>query len=140
MYCLASTADEYLSPSLEAIAEKFQMSESIAGVTLLALGNGAPDVFAAISAGGTTDAEVNLQISSLYGSVFYIATVVVMVTLRATDGKIRVTKSYFLRDTIFILLTALYTLFIVFVSGGFNLSISIGYLVLYIVYVIVVVV
>jgi sodium/potassium/calcium exchanger 6 len=50
---LGSTADEYLSPTLEAISEKLQCSESLAGVTLLAIGNGASDVFTAISAGGS---------------------------------------------------------------------------------------
>lgn len=50
MYILTSSADEYLSPSLEFLTEKLKLSESVAGVTLLALGNGAPDVFQAISA------------------------------------------------------------------------------------------
>lgn len=49
MYVLSSTADEYLSPSLEYITERFQISESFAGVTFLAFGNGAPDVFSSIS-------------------------------------------------------------------------------------------
>ena len=57
MYTLSSTADDYLSPSLETISTKVGMSESVAGVTLLAFGNGAPDVMAAISAaeGGSFD-------------------------------------------------------------------------------------
>ena len=43
MYNLASTADEYLSPSIEFMVIKFKISESLAGVTLMALGSGAPD-------------------------------------------------------------------------------------------------
>ena len=50
MYFLASTADLYLSPALEFVTIKFKMSESLAGVTLLAFGNGAPDVFSAVAA------------------------------------------------------------------------------------------
>jgi sodium/potassium/calcium exchanger 6 len=50
MYNLASTADEYLSPSIEYMVNKFKISESLAGVTLMALGSGAPDVFSSISA------------------------------------------------------------------------------------------
>ena len=50
MYNLASTADLYLSPSLERMTIKFGLSESIAGVTLLAFGNGAADVLVAFSA------------------------------------------------------------------------------------------
>ena len=49
MYNLASTADEYLSPSIEYMVNKFKISESLAGVTLMALGSGAPDVFSSIS-------------------------------------------------------------------------------------------
>jgi len=52
LYILASTTDEYLCPALETIAEKFHCSESLAGVTLLAFGAGAADLFAAIAAGG----------------------------------------------------------------------------------------
>lgn len=54
LYCLATTADEYLSPSLEFMTNKFGFSESLAGVTFLALGNGAPDVFTSIAAIGTS--------------------------------------------------------------------------------------
>lgn len=49
MYNLASTADEYLSPALEHIVVRFGISESLAGVTFLAFGNGAPDVFSSIA-------------------------------------------------------------------------------------------
>ena len=51
MYLLASTADLYLSPALERITLRLGLSESLAGVTLLAFGNGAPDVFTSIAAG-----------------------------------------------------------------------------------------
>ena len=54
MYNLGSTADEYLSPALESLSERFNISESLAGVTLLAFGNGAPDVFASIASASVT--------------------------------------------------------------------------------------
>ena len=86
MWNLGSTADQYLSPALEAVSDKFKCSESIAGVTLLALGNGAPDVFAAIAAGGDEDG-LNLQVASLIGSSFFIVTVVMGVSLRAAPDR-----------------------------------------------------
>ena len=55
MYILATTADHYLSPCLEFITQKFGISESLAGVTLLAFGNGAPDVFQGIAAAKSND-------------------------------------------------------------------------------------
>ena len=42
---VASTADEYLVPNLERLSDTLQLSPNVAGVTLLALGNGAPDFF-----------------------------------------------------------------------------------------------
>lgn len=89
LYCLATTADEYLSPSLEFMTNKFGFSESLAGVTFLALGNGAPDVFTSIAAIGSsspTDKAGNiLTISQLVGSAFFITTCVISLSTRASD-------------------------------------------------------
>lgn len=81
MYTLSSTADDYLSPALEFLTEKLQLSESLAGVTLLALGNGAPDIFAAISAAsgegsGEGSGGTLLTINNLTGSTLFISTIV----------------------------------------------------------------
>ena len=51
---LGLTADEFLSPSLSAISDKFSCSQSVAGVTLLAFGNGASDIFSALAEGSNT--------------------------------------------------------------------------------------
>ena len=110
MYNLASTADAYLSPALETISDKFSCSESLAGVTLLALGNGGPDVFSAISAGGVNESDINLLISGLFGSALFISTVVMALTTRASlnGGEIQVTRGFFIRDSIFIQGCAIY--------------------------------
>lgn len=50
-------ADEHLSPSLQRISKTFKLSESLAGVTLLAFGAGAPDVFASLSASDGADLD-----------------------------------------------------------------------------------
>lgn len=47
---LASTAEKYISPALENITNYLKISETLAGVTLVALGNGCPDVITAIVA------------------------------------------------------------------------------------------
>ena len=65
---LGSTADGYLSPVLASIAKHLKLSQSLAGVTLLAFGNGAPDVFSALSA--SSDIE---SIRSGNGDGFYLA-------------------------------------------------------------------
>ena len=93
MYTLASTADFYLSPSLEYMTVKFKLSESLAGVTLLAFGNGAPDIFSAISAasaGGdsidaSSETENALQaISQLVGGAVFISSIVMLLTTFAS--------------------------------------------------------
>ena len=47
---LGSTAEEFFSPGLEMFSLKMGLPERFAGVTLLALGNGAPDVASTVNA------------------------------------------------------------------------------------------
>ena len=46
---LGGTAQSYLSPTLSNVCDRFKVPYDLAGVTLLAFGNGAPDVFASIA-------------------------------------------------------------------------------------------
>lgn len=141
IYLLASTADAYLSPALEMLSDKFNCSESLAGVTLLALGNGAPDVFSAMAAGGTSESSVNQAISQVFGSALFISSFVTAVTTKAsvTDGKIQLTKSFFLRDWIFLNVCSIYILWVAFFYKQFDMLVSAGFIVLYVIFVIVVV-
>ena len=50
VYNLCLQADNFFVPPLNLLSEKLKLSPSIAGITLLALGNGAPDVFTAYAA------------------------------------------------------------------------------------------
>ncbi|KNC72923.1 hypothetical protein SARC_14517, partial [Sphaeroforma arctica JP610] len=47
---LATTADYFFVPALCVIARALRLSPSVAGITLVAFGNGAPDVFTAYAA------------------------------------------------------------------------------------------
>jgi len=143
MYNLGSTADSYLSPALERISDKLSCSESLAGVTLLALGNGAPDVFSAISAGGdsSSNGDIMLSVCSLIGSAFFITTFVMYLAVNASepDKKIRVTKRFFTRDLIFLNITMVYLLLIMFVIKEINFYVSAGFIIIYFVFVLIVV-
>ncbi|KAK9451221.1 Sodium/calcium exchanger protein-domain-containing protein [Limtongia smithiae] len=68
------TASDFLCPNLSTIADLLGMSESFAGVTFLALGNGSPDVFstyAAMKAGSGS-----LAVGELIGAASFITSVV----------------------------------------------------------------
>ena len=159
MYNLASTADQYLSPSLEYITLKFKLSESLAGVTLLAFGNGAPDVFSALSAseqgatvkkGAAADdgpqelGNALLPTSALMGSALFISTIVVQMSLRAQTVsephlQVKMTPYFFLRDIAFYLMVMIYLLVIMLFVGRVDFIVGIGFLLAYAVYVTVVV-
>lgn len=66
---LGLTADDYLCPSLTVISRTLGISQNIAGVTFLAFGNGAPDIFSSL-AGFTQNRDqsgVQLVIQALFG-------------------------------------------------------------------------
>ena len=80
---LGSTADNFLMPQLNFLARLFRLSPDVAGVTLLAVGNAAPDVFSAIAVAtsdlGSSKQELDLSfmLSDIIGGTLFINTVVV---------------------------------------------------------------
>lgn len=138
MYNMSSTADEYLSPALEYVTVKFGIPESLAGVTLLAFGNGAPDVFSSISSGD--DNAIN-SMSPLFGSSLFITTVVIFLATKAgVNGSIQVNKTYFIRDLVVFILMEFYLLFLLFVVRKITIPISLSFAGAYAIYVIIVVI
>jgi sodium/potassium/calcium exchanger 6 len=71
---LASTADEYMVPVLEQLAEDLELSPNVAGVTILAFGNGGPEFFTLFAAFSSGNGAV--AIGSLLGGGMFITTVV----------------------------------------------------------------
>eukprot|EP00814_Leptocylindrus_danicus_P006613 CAMPEP_0116008492 /NCGR_PEP_ID=MMETSP0321-20121206/2889_1 /TAXON_ID=163516 /ORGANISM="Leptocylindrus danicus var. danicus, Strain B650" /LENGTH=796 /DNA_ID=CAMNT_0003477313 /DNA_START=64 /DNA_END=2454 /DNA_ORIENTATION=+ len=84
---LGSTAEDYFSPSLEMFSTKLGLPPRFAGVSLLALGNGAADVSSTINA-ITSDPASGYQMSlgALTGSSMFIGTVVAGAVIVTADG------------------------------------------------------
>lgn len=79
-YLLGSIADTYLTPVLSKISKAMKLSETIAGVTLLAFANGAPDIIAGITAADLDkkgDADgVFIAAGGLFGACIFAGTIV----------------------------------------------------------------
>ncbi|KAJ2639052.1 hypothetical protein GGF40_001158 [Coemansia sp. RSA 1286] len=71
---LGVSASEYFSPNISTLAALLGLPESLAGVSLLALGNGAPDLFSTFSAVRAGSAA--LAIGQLVGSASFIVGIV----------------------------------------------------------------
>mmetsp|Transcript_14529 Transcript_14529/g.21427 ORF Transcript_14529/g.21427 Transcript_14529/m.21427 type:complete len:710 (-) Transcript_14529:57-2186(-) len=103
---LGSTAEDYFSPSLEMFSTKLGLPPRFAGVSLLALGNGAADVSATINA-ITTDPQNGylLSLGALTGSCMFIGAVVASVVILAADGV--PCRGALVRDVSALLITAI---------------------------------
>ena len=84
---LGSTAEDFFSPSLEMFSVKMGLPPRFAGVTLLALGNGAADVSATINAISQNPAEGYLMsLGALTGAGMFVGTVVAGIVIVIADG------------------------------------------------------
>ncbi|KAI8562691.1 hypothetical protein RHMOL_Rhmol03G0054400 [Rhododendron molle] len=136
-YLLGNTASEYFCPSLESLSKILNLSPTIAGTTLLPLGNGVTDVFSSIIS-FTQSNDGGVGINSVLGGAFFISCVVVgIISILITKYKISVDKSSFVRDVLFLLL-ALSSLSLVFIVGEISLWGSICFVSIYFVYIVVV--
>lgn len=110
----------------------------------MALGNGAPDVFAAMAAGGddADNGDSILSVSALFGSGLFVSCIVMVLSTNASadDKKIRVTKRFFLRDLLFYYIASLYVLWIILFKGKIDVWVAAGFLVIYFIFVAIVVI
>ncbi|ONH65896.1 Sodium/potassium/calcium exchanger 6, mitochondrial [Cyberlindnera fabianii] len=131
---LGITASEFLCPNLDTISKFFKMSENLAGVTLLALGNGSPDVFSTLEALkiGSSD----LALGELMGAALFITAVVV--GSMAIVKPFKVVTRPFVRDVLFLLISLVITA--VFLSDGeLSLFEALAMILIYVLYVVFVV-
>ncbi|KAL6114268.1 slc8b1 [Pungitius sinensis] len=133
---LGLAASKFFCPNLSAISTSLHLTHNVAGVTFLALGNGAPDVFSAIAAFSHPH-TAGLAVGALFGAGIFVTTVVA--------GSVALVKPFavasrpFLRDVIFYMVAVFWTFLMLF-RGTTALGETLGYLGLYVAYVLTVII
>lgn len=129
-FLLGNTAESNFCPSLTEISDLLRLSPDVSGVTLLAFGNGAPDI-ASIMAGAFTGSS-GFVLGEPIGSGLFITTgVFAFVTLLSN---VKVEKVPFIRDVGTCLIGILFC-FVVYLNGSFELWHSLTCLGIYFIYV-----
>nr|XP_012607707.1 sodium/potassium/calcium exchanger 6, mitochondrial isoform X1 [Microcebus murinus] len=132
---LGVTAAKFFCPNLSAISTTLKLSHNVAGVTFLAFGNGAPDIFSALVA-FSDPRTAGLALGALFGAGVLVTTVVA--------GGIAILHPFtaasrpFLRDIVFYMV-AVFLTFTVLFRGRVTLAWALGYLGLYVFYVVTVI-
>jgi len=113
------------------------LSESVAGVTLVAFGNGAPDIFSAIASYGGSDPSIaKMAVGALLGAGFFVVAVVCGACMMITPFK---PPNWPVTRDLVTYLWALYWLIQCMYKGKVELQDSAGFLGYYLCYVLVVV-
>ncbi|KAJ4141257.1 hypothetical protein NW768_000467 [Fusarium equiseti] len=124
-------ASDFFSVNLSTIATVLGLSESLAGVTFLAFGNGSPDVFSTFAAMGSNSAS--MAVGELIGAASFITGVVA--GSMALVREFRVDRKSYTRDICFFIFAVIFTM--IFLADGhlhlWECWAMIGYYALYVV-------
>lgn len=135
---ICTAVEEYVAPAIVYLSEYLNLTESLAGVTLLAFANGAGDVLTAIVASDSKEG-ISYNVGALYGAGLFVLTLVVALTIKNSPKKIIVSKSLIFRDIGFYLLATVITV-IFAITGKLTWWTSVMMLLLYLCLVIFVVI
>ncbi|CAH8383911.1 unnamed protein product [Eruca vesicaria subsp. sativa] len=130
-YILITTAQSHFSTVTTKLADRLRLSPSMAAVTLLALGNGAPDVFASVAALRAGQYRTGFG-AILSAGTFVSAFVVGFVAIHAAPFS--VDAASFVRDVVFYLVGASF-LFCVYLSGEIFVWQAVGFVGFYVFFV-----
>ena len=125
------------------ICSEFKLEHEVAGATLLAFGNGAPDIFssfAAFSQGETASDDLGIgsllgnfykkkkkkkiNLISIQGGACFVTSIVLGSVIFFSDNTIQVNVALFSRDASFLCLGIVYLYFVCFVSANVFSTVS----------------
>jgi sodium/potassium/calcium exchanger 6 len=107
---ICALVDEYIAAAIEFIVKRFKMSDAIAGVTLIALANGAGDVVTAIVSSSGPEG-VSYNIGALYGAGLFVCTIVLTFTIKGSpEQPIKVNPMTIYRDVPFFIFATLFVI------------------------------
>lgn len=128
-------ASDFFCINLSTIANVLGLSESMAGVTLLAFGNGSPDVFSTFAAMNTHSGS--LAIGELIGAAGFITAVVA--GSMAIVRPFKVAQKSFVRDVSFFIIATCFSM--VFLADGhlrlWESAVMVGFYIFYVITVVV---
>lgn len=133
-YLLGDTAASYFCPSLDSLSKVLKLSPTMAGVTLLSLGNGAPDLFSSVVS-FTRSNNGDFGLNSILGGAFFVSSFVVgTICVLIGSRDVSIDKNSFIRDVVF-LLVALCCLGLIVFVGRITIWVALCYLSIYLLYV-----
>jgi sodium/potassium/calcium exchanger 6 len=131
-YLLGTAADQFFTPTLEVIGDALKMSPEVAGLTILALGNGAPDLSTAISSLALSK-PIDIVTGGLFGAAMFVSTIVVA-AVSFIGMHVKIDAPSFIRDISFYLVATVGVYFITW-DGHVFIYEAIMFLLYYIAYV-----
>ena len=134
-YILSTTGNRYLAPVLGIISDKLQLSQNIAGLTLLAFGNQEPDIIVAFVAGDDENEGILTSLGSLLGGGIIVVGLVLS-TVIYFGKEVQVIPQNYIRDLCMYLISILYISLLGYL-GKIELYQASLLLVFYVVYVII---
>ncbi|XP_010525004.1 PREDICTED: cation/calcium exchanger 1-like [Tarenaya hassleriana] len=133
-YLLGDTAGSYFVLSLESLSKLLKLSPTIAGATLLSLGNGAPDLFSSVVSFSRSN-NGDFGLNSVLGGSFFVSSFVVGTICMLTGSRgVSIDKNSFIRDVVFLLIS-LGCLCLIIIVGKITIWFALCYLAIYFVYV-----
>jgi K+-dependent Na+/Ca+ exchanger-like protein len=135
-YTLAILCDEYFVPSLDLIAKKWRISSDVAGATLMAVGSSAPELFTSLFAVIRPGDTANVGAGTIVGSAIF--NILVIIGASALYRGARLNWQPVVRDMLFYVASIL-LLLLAFWDGKIVLGEALGFVGVYIVYIVAVV-